>query len=89
MTGLQLTDLHKSFDKTRAVDGVSFEVAQGEIVALLGPSGCGKSTVLALIAGLETPDRGEISWDGASLKDVPPHRRGFGLMFRISPYSRT
>jgi ABC-type Fe3+/spermidine/putrescine transport system ATPase subunit len=82
MTGLQLINLHKSFGATRAVDGVSFEVAQGEIVALLGPSGCGKSTVLALIAGLETPDQGEILWDGGSLRDVPPHQRGFGLMFQ-------
>ena len=82
MPGLKLEDIHKSFGETHAVNGVSFEVAQGEIVALLGPSGCGKSTILAIIAGLEPPDRGELYWDGASLKDVPTNKRGFGLMFQ-------
>jgi ABC-type Fe3+/spermidine/putrescine transport system ATPase subunit len=82
MPGLALQDVYKSFGPTRAVDGVSFEVPEGEIVALLGPSGCGKSTVLMLVAGLEQPDRGEVLWDGKSLRDIPPHRRGFGLMFQ-------
>jgi ABC-type Fe3+/spermidine/putrescine transport system ATPase subunit len=79
---LRVDDIHKRYGDTRAVDGVSFDVTGGEIAAILGPSGCGKSTVLHLIAGLETPDRGEVSWRGASLAGVPPHRRGFGLMFQ-------
>jgi ABC-type Fe3+/spermidine/putrescine transport system ATPase subunit len=82
MSGLSLREVYKSYGATRAVDGVSFEVEEGEIVALLGPSGCGKSTILALIAGLEHPEHGEICWDGASLQEVPPNRRGFGLMFQ-------
>ena len=82
MEGLELRDLHKSFGEVQAVKGVSFGVRPGEIVALLGPSGCGKSTVLALTAGLEKPDQGEVLWDGAPLRDVPPDRRGFGLMFQ-------
>lgn len=82
MTGLRLENLHKRFGETRAVDGVSFEVEVGEIVAVLGPSGCGKSTLLMLIAGLETPDEGEVFWKGRSMAQVPPHRRGFGLMFQ-------
>ncbi len=82
MPGLSLQNVDKSYDTTPAVSGVSFEVQEGEIVALLGPSGCGKSTLLALIAGLEHPDRGEICWDGVSLQGVPPNRRGFGLMFQ-------
>ncbi len=82
MTGLSLTNIHKSFDATRALQGISFDVANGEIVALLGPSGCGKSTLLAIIAGLEPPDAGSVVWDGESLWGVPPHQRGLGLMFQ-------
>jgi thiamine transport system ATP-binding protein len=82
MAGLKLEDIHKSYGDTRAVAGVSFEVEQGEIVALLGPSGCGKSTILAIIAGLETPDQGTVYWDSVSLTGIPAHVRSFGLMFQ-------
>lgn len=82
MPVLSLTNLKKSFGETRALNGVSFDVARGEIVVLLGPSGCGKSTLLTLIAGLEEPDAGEILWEGQTLAGVPPHKRGFGLMFQ-------
>lgn len=82
MEALKLVDLHKSYSQTRALDGVSFRVESGEIVAVLGPSGCGKSTLLATIAGLEQPDQGEVFWNGSSLSDLSPHRRGFGLMFQ-------
>ncbi len=80
--GLSLTNIYKSFEGKNAVDGISFDVVEGEIVALLGPSGCGKSTTLALIAGLDEPDRGTIAWNGDSLAGIPPHLRGFGLMFQ-------
>jgi len=80
--GLNLVNIDKSFGEIYALRGVSFDVDPGEIVALLGPSGCGKSTTLMLIAGLETPDRGEITWNGEPLAGVPPHQRGFGLMFQ-------
>jgi thiamine transport system ATP-binding protein len=82
MSGLSIRDIYKSFGETAALQGVSFEIAEGEIVALLGPSGCGKSTLLSLIAGLEEPDAGEIAWNGKSLSGTPPHQRGFGLMFQ-------
>lgn len=82
LAGLELDDLHKQFGDTVAVAGLSLSISPAEIVALLGPSGCGKSTVLHLTAGLLEPDRGEVLWDGESLAGVPPHRRGFGLMFQ-------
>jgi ABC-type Fe3+/spermidine/putrescine transport system ATPase subunit len=80
--GLTLQGIEKSFGEKRALASVSFEVRQGEIVALLGPSGCGKSTLLGIIAGLDHPDRGDVLWNNASLSGVPAHQRGFGLMFQ-------
>ena len=61
---LAITDIHKTFDRTPVLRGVSCGVVQGEIVCLLGPSGCGKSTLLRIVAGLERAERGSISLDG-------------------------
>jgi ABC-type Fe3+/spermidine/putrescine transport system ATPase subunit len=80
--GLTVSGISKSFGEIRALDDISFAVNPGEIVAVLGPSGCGKSTLLAIIAGLEIPNAGDVRWDGEILKGVPPHLRGFGLMFQ-------
>jgi ABC-type Fe3+/spermidine/putrescine transport system ATPase subunit len=82
MKGLNIQSVSKSFNALPALTAVSFIVNPGEIVALLGPSGCGKSTLLSLIAGLEAPDSGTISWDGVPLQPIPPHQRNFGLMFQ-------
>lgn len=82
MKGLSIQNLHKSYGETRALQGISFHVKIGEIVALLGPSGCGKSTLLEITAGLQSPDRGSVSWNERPLDGVPPHKRGFGLMFQ-------
>ncbi len=79
---LEVSGLSKSFDdgRTQALADVSFALESGRSLAVLGPSGCGKSTLLRLIAGLETPDAGHVTVDGAPLNGVPPHQRGFGLM---------
>jgi ABC-type Fe3+/spermidine/putrescine transport system ATPase subunit len=79
---LSLYDVEKTYPDNWSLSNINFEVAMGEIIALLGPSGCGKSTTLSLIAGLETPDHGDIRWQGRSLHSVPPHQRGFGFMFQ-------
>ena len=80
--GLSVHELAVWYGRTRAVDGVDVEVADGEVVALLGPSGCGKSTLLRAVAGLERPVAGRICWDGTDLAGVAVHRRGFGLVFQ-------
>jgi ABC-type Fe3+/spermidine/putrescine transport system ATPase subunit len=79
---LQVSHLSKTFDGKSTLDDVSFEVEAGEIVCLLGPSGCGKTTLLRLIAGLETVDRGAITFDGHDVQNIPVHQRHFGLMFQ-------
>jgi thiamine transport system ATP-binding protein len=79
---LEVSDVVVRFDGRSVLDGVSLEVARGEIVALLGPSGCGKSTLLRVIAGLHAPDAGRVAWNGEDLAGVPPHRRGIGLVFQ-------
>lgn len=61
---------------------VSLQVAPGKILCLLGPSGCGKTTLLRIIAGLETDYQGKISFAGQDLRNVPAHKREFGLMFQ-------
>ena len=79
---LQVRGLTKRYGATTALDSVDLDVAVGETVAVLGPSGSGKSTLLRLIAGLDVPDAGSISWEGADLGSVPVHARRFGLMFQ-------
>ncbi len=75
-------DLRLAFGDTRALDGFDLTVPDGTTVAVMGPSGSGKSTFLRVVAGLEHPDGGRVLWDGTPLHDLPPHRRGFGLMFQ-------
>ena len=66
----------------RAVDDVSLKLEEGELLGVLGPSGCGKSTFLRLIAGLETPDAGEIYFDNQLLQEIDIKDRGIGMVFQ-------
>src|SRR5689334_20130071 len=70
MTGVQLTNLTKSFGPVRAVDGVDVEIEPGEIVALLGPNGAGKSTTIDMLLGLARPDTGTVSILGRSPEEA-------------------
>jgi len=79
---LEIAHIHKSYPGLPVLHDLSLTADEGEIVCLLGPSGCGKSTLLRIVAGLETPDAGQVAFDGQDLADVPPHRRHFGLMFQ-------
>jgi spermidine/putrescine transport system ATP-binding protein/putrescine transport system ATP-binding protein len=77
-----LEGVTRSFGPLTAVDAVSFDIFENEFFALLGPSGCGKTTLLRILAGLERPDAGTISLDGADLLAMPAHRRPVNLMFQ-------
>lgn len=79
---LNVLKVSKRFGATVALDELSLDVADDEIIAILGPSGCGKSTLLRVIAGLEKPDAGVVRWNGQDLAEVPVHQRAFGLMFQ-------
>jgi iron(III) transport system ATP-binding protein len=72
----------KHFGSFQALDGVSIAVEKGEFFTLLGPSGCGKTTLLRAIAGFNDLSSGEITLDGADLRQVPPHRRDIGMVFQ-------
>ena len=82
MALLEVSGLSKAFEGVRAVDRVSFSADRGELLGLLGPSGCGKTTLLRMLAGLEEPDAGTITFAERSINGQAPHQRGFGLMFQ-------
>ncbi len=83
MTEVLLQHLSKSYDgRFKAVQDMSLTLPSGRITALLGPSGCGKTTVLKMIAGLLSPDSGDIKFAGQSVLSVPPEKRGAVMVFQ-------
>ena len=79
---INLTDVSKSFDGETILDHINLQIHDKEFVTLLGPSGCGKTTTLRIIGGFETPDTGDVEFDGKSVKDVPPHKRPVNTVFQ-------
>ena len=85
---IRLENLTKSFEKKHVIRPTSLTIDSGSFTTLLGPSGCGKTTLLRMIAGLETPDAGEIYFDGTCVFsrekriNLPPERRGLGFVFQ-------
>ncbi len=79
---IAVRNIAKYFGSFCAVDDVSFNVEEGELVALLGPSGSGKSTILRIIAGLETPDRGEVFITGRNVTELTAQQRKVGFVFQ-------
>ena len=69
---LEVTDIKKNFGGISAVDGVSFDVREGEILGLIGPNGCGKSTLFNCILGQLTPSGGEVKLDGRLVTGLRP-----------------
>jgi len=73
----------KSYDgKVLVVKGLNLDIAEGEFITMLGPSGSGKTTCLMMLAGFETPTNGEIYLEGNPISNIPPHKRGIGMVFQ-------
>ncbi|MHB8060815.1 MAG: ATP-binding cassette domain-containing protein, partial [Gaiellaceae bacterium] len=80
--GIAVRNLTKHFGSYAALDNVSLDVPSGSLMAILGPSGSGKSTLLRVIAGLETPDSGDVLILGEDATRLQPRKRGVGFVFQ-------
>jgi putative spermidine/putrescine transport system ATP-binding protein len=79
---LQVEGLKKRFGDVVALDGVSLDIASGELLTILGPSGSGKTTLLKVVAGFERPDAGSVRIDRADITALPPAKRDIGMVFQ-------
>lgn len=79
---IRVTNLRKEFGTLTAVEGLDFEIRDGEFFTFLGPSGCGKTTTLRMIAGFEQPTAGTLELGGEDVTDVPPYDRDVGMVFQ-------
>lgn len=82
MAYLDLTNISKNFNSVVAVKDFNLSIEKGQLVSFLGPSGCGKTTTLRMIAGFEIPDAGTILLDGVDISNIPPNKRGIGMVFQ-------
>ncbi len=80
--GIRLNGISKSFDGETVLDNMSLEIHDKEFITLLGPSGCGKTTTLRIIGGFETPDEGDVYFDGERINDVPAYKRQVNTVFQ-------
>lgn len=79
---IELKGVSKSFDGETVLDSINLDIYDNEFITLLGPSGCGKTTTLRIIGGFETPDSGEVYFDGKNITDVPPYKRRVNTVFQ-------
>ncbi len=77
-----LKDISKSFDDSQVLDNINLYVLKNEFVTFLGPSGCGKTTTLRIIGGFETPDSGDVFFDGVRINNLPPYQRKVNTVFQ-------
>ena len=80
---VQFKDVQKSYDgRTLVVESLNVDIQRGEFLTLLGPSGSGKTTTLMMLAGFETATHGQILLNGTPINNVPPNKRGIGMVFQ-------
>jgi len=79
---IELKGITKAFDGETVLGGINLEIHDREFITLLGPSGCGKTTTLRIIGGFETPDSGDVFFDGKRINDVPPYKRHINTVFQ-------
>lgn len=81
-THLHINGVSKNFGEVKALTDINLKIQRGSFVCLLGPSGCGKTTLLRIIAGFESASSGQLLLDGNDIAQLPPHKRGFGMVFQ-------
>ena len=79
---IELKAISKEFNGEQVLSEISLDIHDNEFVTLLGPSGCGKTTTLRIIAGFETPDSGDVFFDGERINDLPPYKRELNTVFQ-------
>lgn len=79
---IELSNICKSFDDNEVLKNINLYIDKNEFVTLLGPSGCGKSTILRIIAGFETPDSGDVTFEGKSILKLAPYERTVNTVFQ-------
>ncbi|MBR6452483.1 MAG: ABC transporter ATP-binding protein [Lachnospiraceae bacterium] len=79
---IKLNHISKTYDKQLVLDDLDLYIRENEFITLLGPSGCGKTTTLRILGGFETPDQGEVYFDGRDITNLPPNKRPLNTVFQ-------
>lgn len=79
---IDLQHISKTYDSNVVLDDMNLYIRENEFLTLLGPSGCGKTTTLRIIGGFETPDRGQVIFDGCDITSLPPNKRQLNTVFQ-------
>ncbi|BFL47950.1 ABC transporter ATP-binding protein [Lactonifactor longoviformis] len=79
---IDLIDITKSYDDQVILDNLNLSIRENEFLTLLGPSGCGKTTTLRIMGGFETPDSGQVIFDGEDITSLPPNKRNLNTVFQ-------
>lgn len=79
---IDLVNISKSYNNNTVLDDLNLYIRENEFLTLLGPSGCGKTTTLRIIGGFETPDKGNVFFDGTDITSLPPNKRQLNTVFQ-------